>query len=123
MSFMYGGNRAKEVPRLATDNVKFSDPIKPSFDWETSDTPKLDAFLIALVLYFVIAAIPIASGAIFVGRGDTELISIIIGTSLILTWPIVQFLIFPALVRFFSRPSEESKVRNVEDALFDLYGI
>ena len=123
MSFMYGGNRAKEVPRLASQNVDFKNAVKPAFDWETSDTPKMDALLIALVLYFVIAAIPITSGLLLVDADDTDMVSIVIGTSLILTWPIVQFLIFPALVKYFSRPSEERKVRNVDDALWEIYGI
>lgn len=51
------------------------------------------------------------------------MLAILIGTSLVLTWPIVQWLIFPSLFRYFNRPSEETPVRDIETALFEIYGI
>lgn len=66
ISWNYGGNRAKDQPKYADfDNVA-SQQIMPSFDWEKSSTPKLDAVIVALLLYIVIAAIPITAGTYYV---------------------------------------------------------
>lgn len=126
MSFGYGGNRAKEVPAYAYENERYAkDLVMPSYDWERSDNPAGEAALVTFILYLVIAAIPMTAGAYYWASTESsdEILYIVIGTSLVLTWPIAQFLIYPALFRFYNRASEESDIRPIDDALWEMYGI
>ena len=63
----------------------------PALDYKASDTPKSDALLVAVILYIVIAAVPISAGAYYVSANDlsSDVLAVVVGSSLVLTWPVV----------------------------------
>ena len=124
MSFGYGGNRAKDVPDYEKDNYS-KKLFAPTYDFERSNTPALDAFLVTFILYLVIAAIPMTAGIYYWATTDSadEILYVVIGSSMVLTLPIAIFLIYPRLFSYFNASSEEKKVRSINSALYDMYGV